>query len=119
MGWHLGIRCGEVRTEQRSKLEGGLLLYDKGNIPVAIAVVRGDVQGSLLADLHGSDTLIPALDDTADADLSAEVRLADGGVEPNEQNRLAHVARIASFTFLSGLWVGRTAGPCYLAWRCP
>jgi len=48
---------------------------------LAICVVARDVQSSLLADLHGQNTLIPAFDDLADANGGLEVAAADGAVE--------------------------------------
>lgn len=52
------------------------------SLPVAVCVVRGDVQGGLLAGLHGDDALVPALDDATDTDGGLEVAAADRGVEP-------------------------------------
>lgn len=52
-----------------------------GGLPVAVGVVGGDVQSSLLADLHGDNALVPALDDASDTDGGVEVALSDGGVE--------------------------------------
>jgi len=37
-----------------------LLLLKGTTLPLAIAVVAGDIEGGLLADLHGGDALIPA-----------------------------------------------------------
>lgn len=48
---------------------------------LAVAEVAGDDQSGLLADLHRGDTLIPALDDLANADPGLKVAAADGGVE--------------------------------------
>jgi len=48
---------------------------------LAICEVAGDVQSSLLADLHGQNTLIPAFDDLADANGGLEVATADGAIE--------------------------------------
>lgn len=58
---------------RRGEEEGGLL--------AAVGVVGGDIQSSLLADLHVDDTLVPAADDATDTDGGAEVALSDGGVE--------------------------------------
>lgn len=53
----------------------------KGSLPVTVGVVGGDIQSSLLADLHVDDTLVPAADDLTDTDTGAEIGLSDGGVE--------------------------------------
>lgn len=53
-----------------------------GEATRAVAEVAGDVEDGLLADLHLGDTLIPALDKLADANLDDKVAAADGRVEP-------------------------------------
>lgn len=52
-----------------------------GEAALAVGVVTGDVESSLLANVHLGDTLIPALDDLADTNSGDEVAAADGGVE--------------------------------------
>jgi len=57
----------------------------RGNVsreaPGTIAIVAGDVECGLLANLHLDDTLVPAFDDLTDANGSDKVAAADGAVK--------------------------------------
>ena len=68
----------------------------KEGLLAAIGVISGDIQSSLLADLHGDHTLVPAANDASDTDGGAEIGLADGGVEAGCQNIVSFCALLSS-----------------------
>ena len=56
-------------------------MHDEKHLLVAVSVVAGNVEGSLLAKLHLHNTLIPALDDATDTDGSLEGTTPSGAVK--------------------------------------
>lgn len=84
LGGRLVVFCSYMRAlsldlgrEGERRRKNGLL--------AAVGVVGGDIQSSLLADLHVDNTLVPAANDATDTDGSAEVALSDGGVEAGDR----------------------------------
>jgi hypothetical protein len=67
----------ELNIEDKSGVGGD----STGEASGTVAVVRSDVESSLLAELHLDDTLIPALDNLANTNLNIEVTTADGAIE--------------------------------------
>lgn len=68
VGWGVSS-CSKTLSLSDSRRKEGLL--------VSVGVIRGDIQGSLLADLHADNTLVPAANDATDTDGGAEIGLAD------------------------------------------
>jgi hypothetical protein len=71
----------KLNIEDESRVGGD----GTGEAASTVAVVRGDDKSSLLAKLHLDDTLVPTLDDLANADRDIKVTASDGAVKPFER----------------------------------